>query len=277
VRAVFGAATLGLLDDARVRLVLDDAASHLAAERGGFDVIVGDLVVPWRRGEAALLAREHFERARAALRPGGLFCVWLPLYQLGARELECVLATFQDVFPRATLWRGDWVAGLPTLGLVGALDGRPFDVAALDARVTARAAGLVQDSRYLAHPAGLWLHLVGALEPSTGFHALPRNTQDRPVLELGLERGDERFLDGERLHPFLERIGALGPRGPLAGLDALHQAWWHEGERLFRASALADRGREAEARTLAFEVLGRLPAAIQERLFPPQGADSAGQ
>lgn len=269
VRAAFGEATLGLLDHPRVRLVLDDASHHLAAERGAFDVIVGDLVVPWRRGEAALLTREHFERARAALRPGGLFCAWLPLYQLRPRELECVLATFADVFPGATLWRGDWVAGVPTLGLLGSLEGAPLDVAGIDERVLARASAVRQDSPYLVHPAGLWLHLVGALEPLVqAAPEVPRNTLDRPVLELGQLREGAARLDGQALTPYLDRALLAGRSGPLAGLESRHEAWWREGRALFQASVLSDRGAEEEARTLAFEVLGRLPHVIQESLFP---------
>ena len=63
--------------------MLDDARNFLRATSERFDVIVADLFVPWQAGTGALYAREHFEAARAHLAPGGLFCQWLPLYQLG--------------------------------------------------------------------------------------------------------------------------------------------------------------------------------------------------
>ncbi|MEQ1893027.1 MAG: hypothetical protein ABL998_10825, partial [Planctomycetota bacterium] len=160
-------------------------------------------------------------------------------------------------------------AGIASAAMIAVGVLSPLDVAAIDARVLARAAGLAEDSPYLVHPAGFWLHLVGQLEPSAaGLPEAPRNTLDAPVLELGLARGGAGLLDGERLLPFLERVQAAGPGALLAGLDGEHRTWWREGQELFRASALADRGHEEEARALAFGVLGRLPGALRESLFP---------
>ena len=48
-----------------------------------YDVIVGDLFLPWRRGTALLYTVEQFEAAKARLAPGGLFAQWMPLYQMG--------------------------------------------------------------------------------------------------------------------------------------------------------------------------------------------------
>src|SRR6185436_19844994 len=85
-RRHFGAANLGLLEDRRVRLVCDDARTFVRGHSGEYDVIVGDLVVPWRAGESALYTAEHFAHARAALAPHGLFCQWLPAYQLTVEQ-----------------------------------------------------------------------------------------------------------------------------------------------------------------------------------------------
>ena len=97
----FAAANHGLRDDPRVALQTSDARRFLRASRDRYDVIVADLFHPWQNGAGFLYTREHFLAAREHLRPGGLFVQWLPLYQLTERDLQTMVRTFLDVFPRA--------------------------------------------------------------------------------------------------------------------------------------------------------------------------------
>ena len=87
-RASFAPWNGGLLDRADVRLVVDDGRRVLAAEPARYDVIVGDLFVPWHAGAGNLYAREMLETVARRLAPDGLFCQWLPLYQLDARGVR---------------------------------------------------------------------------------------------------------------------------------------------------------------------------------------------
>ncbi|HEX6737356.1 MAG TPA: fused MFS/spermidine synthase, partial [Vicinamibacteria bacterium] len=63
-RADFADVNGRFLEDPRVRVVTDDGRHYLAAPPHRFEVIVGDLLVPWRAGEAPLYSREHFEAVR---------------------------------------------------------------------------------------------------------------------------------------------------------------------------------------------------------------------
>ena len=94
----FAEANLGAIDSPSIEVVAADARNFLKTSRRKFDVIVGDLFVPWRRGEASLYTIEHFRAARQALAAGGLFCQWLPMFQLSENEFKIVAATFLDVF-----------------------------------------------------------------------------------------------------------------------------------------------------------------------------------
>jgi hypothetical protein len=49
-----------------VHIRAEDARSYVGATRERFDVVVGDLVVPWRRGESSLDTRDSFEAVRRA-------------------------------------------------------------------------------------------------------------------------------------------------------------------------------------------------------------------
>src|SRR4029077_2569039 len=88
-----------LLNRPDVRLVLDDGRRYLAATSDRFDVIVSDLFVPWNPGTGNLYAREMYETAARRLAKGGLFCQWLPLYQLTQGEFNIIVRTFLAVFP----------------------------------------------------------------------------------------------------------------------------------------------------------------------------------
>jgi len=235
--------------------------------------------VPWRPGESSLYTLEHFRKARAALRPGGIFCQWLPLFQLSREQFQIVLATFLDVFPRATLWRGDFLADQPALALIGHLpagggaleDGLALDVAVVDGRTRDLAARLDRLNPYLAHPAGLWLFLVGPLAAEDAREAGGRRNRDaEPWIELllppapGGRIAPAKAFVGRTLESWLEEV-AKRPLGgtPLAGLDEAHRAWRDAGARLWRASLLAAEGRTGEAQAQGLEALGTLPVEIQ--------------
>ena len=81
-----------------VRLVIDDGRRHLGATGETFDVIVSDLFIPWHAG-GELYSLEMYATVARRLAPGGLFCQWLPLYQLTREEFEVIARTFLAVFP----------------------------------------------------------------------------------------------------------------------------------------------------------------------------------
>lgn len=118
-REFFGPYNREVFADARVRFIQEDARWLMARERAAYDVVVGDLFLPWRTGEGRLFAIEHFQNVKRSLKPGGLFCQWLPMFQLTRPQFETIARTFRQVFPEAFLVRGDFYAELPILGLVG--------------------------------------------------------------------------------------------------------------------------------------------------------------
>ena len=83
----FHKSNFGFLERVRqeegVRFLVVDARHFVQATERRYDVVVGDLFVPWRAGEGAMYTRAHFRAVRDVLDEGGLFCQWLPLYQLG--------------------------------------------------------------------------------------------------------------------------------------------------------------------------------------------------
>jgi spermidine synthase len=93
-----------ILDDPRLHLLIQDGRNHLALTDRSYDVIVSEPSNPWIAGIASLFTREFLLACRDRLRPGGIMCLWVQIYGLDAHAIRSLAATFQDVFPEASLW-----------------------------------------------------------------------------------------------------------------------------------------------------------------------------
>ncbi|MEQ1895664.1 MAG: hypothetical protein ABL998_24255, partial [Planctomycetota bacterium] len=105
--------------DPRTRLVTEDGRNHLAATAERYDVVVEDCFVPFQPSAASMYTRDHYEEVRARLTERGVFCQWLPIYQLDETNFRIIAATFLAVFPEATLWRPHLRPQFPVAGLIG--------------------------------------------------------------------------------------------------------------------------------------------------------------
>ncbi|HME70949.1 MAG TPA: hypothetical protein VKM54_13930 [Myxococcota bacterium] len=223
-RLFFADANRGVYEDQRTEVVLDDARNFLRETQEQFDLVIADLFVPWRSGTGSLYTREHFEAVREHLGPDGVFCQWLPLYQLTRGELETIIATFLDVFPHAALFRGDFYGGFPIAALVGFRGHVPSAEEVGGAALRLAAAG--ERDRWVTDPAGPFALYVGPLAPlAPSLAQVPRNTDDRPRIE---------FL-AARSHAG----GVRGKSEPVVGLawsrfeDAVRDAARRTGDELF--------------------------------------------
>ncbi|MCU0579285.1 MAG: hypothetical protein MUF69_07035 [Desulfobacterota bacterium] len=102
-----------------IRLIKADARRYVQAKPGPYDVIVADLFHPARDGAGSLYTLEHFRALRALLRPGGIFCQWLPLYQLDLDTLRLITRTFLAAFPEGQAFLAHYSLKAPIVGLVG--------------------------------------------------------------------------------------------------------------------------------------------------------------
>ncbi len=115
----FGKSNNEIMQNPKARVVIEDGRTWIAASNERYDVIVGDLFLPWGPGEGRLYSLEHFRAVRKALKDDGLFCQWLPMYQLTQDQFMVILHTFLEVFPEAYLIRRELDAQNPALGILG--------------------------------------------------------------------------------------------------------------------------------------------------------------
>jgi len=256
----------GLFADPRFHPVVADARWAVTQHPGEFDVIVGDLFLPWRTGEGRLFTREHFQEVRRALAPDGLYCQWLPMYQLTERQFDAIARTFLSVFPEAFLVRGDFYAGQPILGLVG---GRSLDL--IDWEAVARVAEALRSAGatdpLVRHGEGAAMMVVGPLAPVSERAPGPIITLNNGWLEWD---GGRNLLVGEK--PWFVRVplGYYLRERHAAGRSLIPPGLgqWHEGGQYFYTLAVAHEGRLSTG-----TLLPRLLEFLPPSLYHDAGAD----
>ena len=171
--------------DRRVRFLQEDAHWVMARERAAYDVVVGDLFLPWRTGEGRLFSTEHFQNVRHSLKPGGLFCQWLPMFQLTRPQFEAIARTFGQVYPDAFLVCGDFYAELPIFGLGGGRSFHEIDWAKVEAGCEhLRKAGVTREP-LIRHADGVAMLMLG---PVPKIAPGPINSLANAWLELDAGR-----------------------------------------------------------------------------------------
>jgi spermidine synthase len=113
----------GLFDSSQVRVESGDARVALQRDTSRYDIILGDLFLPWLPGAELLMGKEHFQSVLRHLSPHGLFVQWLPLYQLTEPMFQDILATTLQVFENVYLFRADLGSGEPMIALVAPAPG----------------------------------------------------------------------------------------------------------------------------------------------------------
>jgi spermidine synthase len=93
-----------VLHNPRTTIVYDDARHYLMTTRDTFDIIASDPLDVFAKGTAALYSVEYFEAVKRHLNPGGMFSLYVPLYESDEKTVRSEIATFFDAFPEGSLW-----------------------------------------------------------------------------------------------------------------------------------------------------------------------------
>lgn len=236
---LLGAANLGVVDHPKVTVVVDDARHFVSRDTRGFDVIVSDLFVPWESRTGYLYTTDFYTAVRRRLNPGGHFCQWLALYQLGSGEFEMIANSFAAVFPNTTLWWGQFDARYAMVAIIGSdtpLNLNEDMLASRFAAVGAMSGGADPD---LGWPGDLPTLFLGRW-PSRAGREL--NTDEHPRIEFRapISHGSNSTLSGPRLRDYFDTVLA---RLPSDGVKF---------EGVFRASTLNSRQRRSGQRLSLF-------------------------
>lgn len=205
-----------LVENPKVAVHVDDARHYLLGTTEYYDVIVSDLFVPWESQTGYLYTVEHYRAVRQRLKAGGLFCQWLPLYQLGAEQFEMIANSFATVFPHATLWWSQLNGRTAVLGLIGSEQPLQATGQVIDTRLQALRAAPGKVTALPNSAADLFF-LYGGVWPQPASAAL-LNTDEHPRVEFlaPLAHRNANLLTADNLRAYYDRTLASLPEGGTA-------------------------------------------------------------
>ncbi|MDF1562492.1 MAG: fused MFS/spermidine synthase [Deltaproteobacteria bacterium] len=202
--AAFAGANGGVLSDPRVRVVIDDAQSHLRLGEERYDLVISEPTNPWVAGVAALFTRDFFEAVRARLAPGGAFALWLQTYEQSDENAALVLRTLAAVFPRIEVFVDHDLSNLVVIG-----SAEPLRPTAAELEASFARPGVAADLARMQLPgllAFLSHHRLSTGELAALLPEGPINTLGRERLEWDAPRRQfqqESSTLFERLDPLL--------------------------------------------------------------------------
>ncbi len=92
------------LGDPRLRLAERDARNFLLTSGRQYDAIVSQPSNPWISGQSSLFSLDWYELVWEHLSQGGMFCQWIPAYQMSKQDVEIIVHTLRTVFEHVTAW-----------------------------------------------------------------------------------------------------------------------------------------------------------------------------
>jgi len=92
----------GLLSD--VNVTVNDARNFLLLSDRKFDIISSEPSYPTESSVGNLFTREFYALASSKLNPGGVYCQWLPYYQLKDEDVSMMVKTFGSAFRYVYVW-----------------------------------------------------------------------------------------------------------------------------------------------------------------------------
>ena len=167
----------------RFRLLVSDARRYVGASAERYDVVIAEVFHPSRDGAGSLYTVEHFEAIRARLAEDGLFCQWLPLFQLDLATLRTIIRSFMTVYPDTEAYLAHYSLGQPLIALIGRAEPAGYHRGWIADRVRHRELAEDLSAVRLTTDFALFGGFLGAGDALTRFVGTgPLNTDNHPVV-----------------------------------------------------------------------------------------------
>ena len=221
-----------VLANPRVETIIDDGRHYFRTGNRPFDIICSDVFTPWNEGTAYLYTVDHFKNVKKRLNPGGLFSLWLPMFQMTREEFLIIAKSFASVFPHATVWQLSWGLEDSGVALIGTEKIQTEAIKAYKERLPfpETTPDLMQ-----IHESGIFASYIGPIIPGQElWQQVPLNTLDFPIIEFKAAQKGRNLLRGKELLDLFNVFFAL-PGNPSQEyftlydkrLEEFRMAGWH--------------------------------------------------
>jgi len=274
----------------RLRLINDDGRNYLASTERRYDAIIGEPSNPWLTGVSDLFTADHFRIAKRKLKPGGIYCEWIQLYEMSPENVKTLYRTFAAQFRYALVFSAEDLSSDTVL--VGSDSPLPLDYERLRAAMSAPGVARELERAYVHSPYDVLARVLlggkdeimrytqlerrlrggvyetvadstneGPCEPSLCFRQpAPINTDDNALIELAAPRD---LIGFERYKGYLQTIYSPSwPYGRLANrLRGFGQGTTASERYAELALAMLAHGRKREADELVRRASASGPSA----------------
>jgi spermidine synthase len=197
-----------VLNNPRIRFIVNDGRNYLFTARKRYDMISADASHPTSSDSWVLYTKEFYELCGARLSDNGVMCQWIPLRGVLEKDYKIILNTFRSVFPYMSLWYSGGYKAIGHTILCGSKNPMKIDMA--------RAEALLADSRVksdlervnvfsLQDVFNCFVMDQDSIAVFTGPSAL--NTDDKPVVLFSkAELWDKPFIGLRSMMRFRKNI-----------------------------------------------------------------------
>lgn len=91
----------------RLRVLNDDGRNFLASTRRDYDVIISEPSNPWITGVSDLFTVDHFRITKKRLKPDGVYCQWVQLYEMSPDNIKTIYRTFAQQFEHVLVFSAE--------------------------------------------------------------------------------------------------------------------------------------------------------------------------
>jgi spermidine synthase len=92
-----------VINNPKLNMVFNDGRNHLLLTPKKYSLIISDATNPLAFDSWTLYTKEFYELCKKKLKPGGIFCQWVPI-PLPSDSIKVILNTFRSVFPHTSFW-----------------------------------------------------------------------------------------------------------------------------------------------------------------------------
>jgi spermidine synthase len=92
-----------VIHNPKLNMVFNDGRNQLLLAPRKYSLIISDATNPLTFDSWTLYTKEFYELCRQKLKPGGVFCQWVPI-PLPGDAIKVILKTFKTVFPHTSFW-----------------------------------------------------------------------------------------------------------------------------------------------------------------------------
>lgn len=92
-----------VIHNPKLNMILNDGRNHLLLTPRKYSLIISAATNPLTFDSWTLYTKDFYELCKRKLKPGGVFCQWMPI-PLAGDSVKVILKTFKTVFPHASFW-----------------------------------------------------------------------------------------------------------------------------------------------------------------------------